>query len=1001
MKSNRMESRKMHACQMGLGLWAIAFWISSAAFATVCIVPDSGGTAQLPPICPGGYKSPDDVHMIINGLPPGTTIIVDASHAKFGLTSSGPGGSLGGEFEQFSSFFQAQMNGTGSLAGFNRFVNIPLNCETHIAPRFPGNPVQSFVTDMFSMQGEITFDPDFDLLRVKGGTSFGMPSPGHTTLTQLGPNWAVDSFFDIVYEMEFIGAPGGPLAGMSGSTTGTIRMQAGAPTIEPGTDKWHTESPSNLVFGSPELPPIPASFFYPGSDPFLGTVMLQGVGIELGCDTDTVVQRLQSASLPFDGAVDTVPIQLVLLSLTSVNPIVVPPALSQWDVEVSLAPAPSMGNMTMTRLDDNGGTFTSQIQVQAILTFTEVGNPTNTQVMPAPPLFLVNSNPLPWTYVAQPVFPPICGGQGPNFFPDPNVLNGEEKMPPNGANIHTVKTARQGGGGPGPKDDRWSTWRSVDFPDGTSQDFSSLPIPFNFFSPGSEPFTGIVILEGSPIDSVNMGDTSAIVRRPNDPILPADPVGTIGTVPIELVQLSLVSASPITVTYNNGNPPELWEVNVGLSPTLPAPAGTMTAQKTHPNGGLFSSQLFVQPLFRFRRISDSFTVVLDTGAMALPPIQFNPVFGSPWVHFVNPALDLALDPTATFIPGIRELNPGDPTSQMPEILQEQAPSTRHTVCPPQKKRCIFQVTCAQGSCANCPVAVGSVCQQFGCVDTCPGSFSSTCPDALCCIEYQLVGCQVPAGEPPCPLVNPCTCAPPVFGACCFTNGTCVVTTQTACIGALGTYQGDGTVCGGVGGCCYDADADGIRDACQEVDAMCCDELNGVFHGVGTNCGGTGACCFGITGGACENVDALCCQSLGTFHGVGSSCLGDGNGDGQDDLCIPPVGCLCNSAADCRNTLCPDDNACNCAQCVLGTCLFSCTVFGDTVCNGGVTLDDILCVLAGFSTFTACPNGDIFPCGGNGTITLDDILAVLAAFGGANPCGCQPTGAPPLCGSNQP
>jgi hypothetical protein len=56
-----------------------------------------------------------------------------------------------------------------------------------------------------------------------------MPSPGHTTLTQL-PNteWAVDSFFDITYRIDFVGSPGGPLGGMSGSTTGTIRMQTGS-----------------------------------------------------------------------------------------------------------------------------------------------------------------------------------------------------------------------------------------------------------------------------------------------------------------------------------------------------------------------------------------------------------------------------------------------------------------------------------------------------------------------------------------------------------------------------------------------------------------------------------------------------------------------------------------------------------------------------------------------------------------------------------------------------
>lgn len=51
----------------------------------------------------------------------------------------------------------------------------------------------------------------------------------------------------------------------------------------------------------------------------------------------------------------------------------------------------------------------------------------------------------------------------------------------------------------------------------------------------------------------------------------------------------------------------------------------------------------------------------------------------------------------------------------------------------------------------------------------------------------------------------------------------------------------------------------------------------------------------------------------------------------------------------------------------------------------VTLDDILCVLNGFSQPLTCPGADLVPCGGNGLINLDDILSVLAAFGGAHLC----------------
>lgn len=137
-----------------------------------------------------------------------------------------------------------------------------------------------------------------------------------------------------------------------------------------------------------------------------------------------------------------------------------------------------------------------------------------------------------------------------------------------------------------------------------------------------------------------------------------------------------------------------------------------------------------------------------------------------------------------------------------------------------------------------------------------------------------------------------------------------------------------------------------------------------------------------------------------------NCLVDGDcGPGQTcdpctNVCVAG-GCPCVTVADCKNTLCAFDNACNCATCTAGVCVFTCTGFGNVNCAGAVTLDDILCVLAGFGSFPLCPNGDIDPCGGNGIINLDDILKVLNAFGGGNPCGCLPAGVAPLCGSSSP
>ena len=60
------------------------------------------------------------------------------------------------------------------------------------------------------------------------GTDFGLPSPGEMTLTQLPTDdFAVDSFFDITYQIEFEGCAGSQLADYAGTTTATIRMETG------------------------------------------------------------------------------------------------------------------------------------------------------------------------------------------------------------------------------------------------------------------------------------------------------------------------------------------------------------------------------------------------------------------------------------------------------------------------------------------------------------------------------------------------------------------------------------------------------------------------------------------------------------------------------------------------------------------------------------------------------------------------------------------------------
>lgn len=113
------------------------------------------------------------------------------------------------------------------------------------------------------------------------------------------------------------------------------------------------------------------------------------------------------------------------------------------------------------------------------------------------------------------------------------------------------------------------------------------------------------------------------------------------------------------------------------------------------------------------------------------------------------------------------------------------------------------------------------------------------------------------------------------GACCFLNGSCVLTTATYCADNAGTYN-EGVDCDPVpciqpvGACCN------LTGVCVILDQTRCTQSGGTYKGNGSLCSPnpcappSGACCF--TNGTCQVLTSTqCALSGGTFLGYSVPC----------------------------------------------------------------------------------------------------------------------------------
>ena len=242
-------------------------------FHNPCVEPAVGGTIILPPgLC--GYVSPDQVHMLINALPPGTDLHLNASHQRFFNVMTAVNLQTANNTETFDSDLEMHLTGTGILSGVDCALTMtPLHAVVETEPAQAGQPVQDFKSNMRSLTGTLASDTScnlFNSLTVEAGTDHGLPSPGHVRLVQRPDGtFDVNSYFDVNVRMSFEGKTGSILDGMAGTTTQIVRM---------GTV-------SNVAAWGTAIPPVP--------DGSVGTGMTcsrgvpDGSAIDLRWDTST------------------------------------------------------------------------------------------------------------------------------------------------------------------------------------------------------------------------------------------------------------------------------------------------------------------------------------------------------------------------------------------------------------------------------------------------------------------------------------------------------------------------------------------------------------------------------------------------------------------------------------------------------------------------------------------------------------------------------------------
>lgn len=172
-------------------------------------------------------------------------------------------------------------------------------------------------------------------------------------------------------------------------------------TIGAGSDLWVTVHGGGQTFQDFSETPIPADFFGAGSEPFSGTIEFMGSPV-LGEQVDTIIGRLEDATLNGPGSSDTVMIQAQAIRFEYESPItvVIGGQETQWAVRMEVysgqAQQPT-GSMTIRQTSETGGTFDSTLPVIPVLTFFQLPGFTNERSLLGTQITFT-SNGVPWVF---------------------------------------------------------------------------------------------------------------------------------------------------------------------------------------------------------------------------------------------------------------------------------------------------------------------------------------------------------------------------------------------------------------------------------------------------------------------------------------------------------------------------------------------------------------------------------------------------------------------------